>query len=76
VSDAWLLWLAIGMAAGLLFILLAAAGMALVGAFLAAVIWLAGRSATKPESRAEVDESMRRVCDRLPFCDCSPRSTS
>lgn len=74
-SDAWLLWLAIGIAAGL-FILLAAAGMALVGAFLAAVIWLAGRSATKPESRAEVDESMRRVCDRLPFCDCSARSTS
>jgi hypothetical protein len=39
--------LAIGIATGL-FILLAAAGMALVGAFLAAVTWLAGRSATKP----------------------------
>jgi len=75
VSDAWLLWLAIGIAAGL-FILLAAAGLALMGAFLATVTWLAGRSATKPESRAEVDESMRRVCDRLPFCNCSARSTS
>ena len=70
-ADARLFWLATGLAVGV-FALLTLAGFGFVGLFLAAVIWLAGRSATKRESRTEAEASLRRACDRLPFCDCMP----
>jgi hypothetical protein len=68
-ADAWLLSLATGAAVGV-FILLTLAGMGLVvGLFLAAVIWLAARSATTPEGRSTSGRVAAFPCDRLPFCD-------
>ena len=72
-GNSWLLWCA-GVLAVAFAVLLALAGVALVGVFLAAVIWLAARRAVTPNARAEVDEALRRACDRLPVCDCHPRS--
>jgi len=68
-ADGWLIWLGafIGLA---LAVLCALGGFPLGGIFLGAVITLAARSATAPAARAETDETLRRVCNRFPFCDC------
>lgn len=72
-ADGWLIWL--GAFTGLaLAVLCALAGYPLVGIFLGAVVTLAARSATGPAARAETDATLRRVCDRLPFCDCEERA--
>jgi hypothetical protein len=68
-ADAWLVWLA-GVVALAFVILLTIAGYAAVGLFLGVVIWLAARSAATPDARSSVDGSLRRTCDRVPFCDC------
>jgi hypothetical protein len=73
VADGWLLWAA-GLLAGIFVVVLALAGLGLVGVFLAAAVWLAARAAVAPAARAEVDEALRRACARLPVCDCHPRS--
>jgi type IV secretory pathway TrbF-like protein len=70
VADSWLMWLGSVVAVAFM-ALFALAGMPLAGVFLAAVVWLSARSAVTPAARAEVDDAARRVCDRLPFCDCS-----
>ena len=70
-ADSWLLWLGGGVAIGLA-VLLALAGLPLVGAFLAAAVWLAARSAVTPDGRAAADDALKGACDRLPFCDCDP----
>jgi len=72
-ADGWLIWL--GACTGLaLAVLCTLAGYPLVGIFLGAVITLAARSATRPAARAETDETLRRACDRLPFCDCGQQA--
>jgi len=73
-ANAWLAWA--GLFVGLAFaVLCALAGFVLVGIFLGAAIALAARSATAPAARADADESLRRACHRLPFCDCGePRA--
>jgi hypothetical protein len=70
VADAWVIWLGGGVATAFL-VLLVLAGLPLMGLFLAAVVFLAARAAATPSARQEVDASLRRTCDRLPFCDCS-----
>jgi hypothetical protein len=72
-ADGWLLWCG-GALAGVFLVLLTLAGMPLVGVFLGAVVWFSARRAVKPDSRVEVDDALRRACDRLPFCDCAPSS--
>jgi hypothetical protein len=70
VAGRWLLRL--GSATALLLgALLAAAGAPLVGLFLAAVVFLAARSAVDPRERVAQAEALRERCNRLPFCDCS-----
>ena len=68
-AGRWLLYVGSGFAIAMA-LLLALAGVPLVGVFLAAVIWLAARSAVAPAERAEAVHELRRECDRLPFCDC------
>jgi hypothetical protein len=75
VGESWLLWCG-GLLAVTFAVLLALAGVALVGIFLAAVVWLAARRAVTAEARAEVDEALRRTCDRLPVRKRHPRSTA
>jgi uncharacterized iron-regulated membrane protein len=70
-ADGWLLWCG-GAFALLLTLLLALAGMPLVGMFLGAVVWLSTRRAVKPDVRQEVDETLRSASDRLPFVDRRP----
>ena len=62
-------WLAAVVATGFA-VLLTLAGVPLVGLFLAAVILWAGRAAESPAARKETDGTVRRACNRLPFCDC------
>jgi hypothetical protein len=71
-ADSWLVWL--GLFVGfVLAVLCALAGFLLVGVFLGAGVALAARTAAAPAARAEVDEPLRRACNRLPFCDCRPQ---
>jgi hypothetical protein len=72
VAGRWLYWVGAAFA-GLLAALCAFAGFPVVGIFLGFVTWMSARAAVAPEPRAEADNTLRRACDRLPFCDCSPR---
>jgi hypothetical protein len=72
-GEAWLVWLG-GVTAVAFLILLALAGYALVGAFLAVGIWLAARHAAAPSAREQVDGSLKHACTRLPFCECGPNN--
>lgn len=68
-ADAWVLWL--GIIIGTAFaVLLTAAGVAIVGLFLGAVIVIAARSAVRPTERQRVEKTLRNACNRLPYCDC------
>jgi hypothetical protein len=69
VAGRWLFWLGFVVAVALAGVC-ALAGAPLVGVFLGAVVWLAARAAVAPEARAEVDDGLKRACDRLPFCNC------
>jgi hypothetical protein len=69
VAGRWLFWLGFVVAVALAGVC-AVAGAPLVGVFLGAVVWLAARAAVAPEARAEVDDGLKRACDRLPFCNC------
>jgi hypothetical protein len=70
-ADGWLIWLGafVGLA---LAVLCALAGYPFIGLFPGAVIMLAARGATAPAARAETDATLRRACNRLPFCECGP----
>lgn len=68
-ADAWLIWLGV-MTGFLLALLCALGGFALAGVFLGTAIVLAARAGAAPAARAEAEGTLRRVCDRLPFCDC------
>ena len=68
-AGRWLLYVGFALAVGM-GALLTLAGVALVGLFLATVIWLAVRAAVDPVERALAERELRRQCDRLPFCDC------
>jgi hypothetical protein len=70
-AGAWLIWL--GVVTGVLLASICAlGGFPLVGVFLGTAIVLAARAAAALAARAEADGGLRRVCDRLPFCDCGP----
>jgi hypothetical protein len=69
VADAWVFWLAVVVGIGLT-LLLAVAGMPLVGLFLAGMIVWAARAAESRIAREETDAALKRGCSRLPFCDC------
>jgi len=64
-----LFWLVVAFALGLL-ALLALAGYALVGLFMAAVTVWAARAAESPIARRQTDATLKRACNGLPFCSC------
>jgi hypothetical protein len=75
VADSWAFWF--GGSVGLtLAVLCALAGYAFIGLFLGSVITLAARAALAPAARTATDDTLKRACDRLPFCECGPRAGS
>jgi uncharacterized iron-regulated membrane protein len=68
-ADTWVFWLAVALGIGFA-VVLALAGMPLVGLFLAGVVVWAARAAESQIAREETDAALKRGCNRLPFCDC------
>jgi uncharacterized iron-regulated membrane protein len=68
-ADTWVFWLAVALGIGFA-VVLALAGMPLVGLFLAGVVVWAARAAESQIAREETDAALKRGCNRLPLCDC------